>query len=132
MARQTSTRVASQAARVLGDSSSTKAERSAAGSALTQFKAQQELLKQVRRTRTRVVGWLKTLGWTLAGLVVIQISLGVMTVLSQKAVDITTAHVATGAALLATTVLSSLATARVYGFSRATRPVPIPAGRVAA
>lgn len=42
MARQTSTRVASQAARVLGDSSSTKAERSAAGSALTQFKAQHE------------------------------------------------------------------------------------------
>lgn len=42
MTRQTSKTVASQAARVLGDSTSTKAERSAAASALTQYKGAQE------------------------------------------------------------------------------------------
>lgn len=51
---------------------------------------------------------LKYLGLLLFGLLALQITLGALTVLSQKAIDVTTAHVATGALLLAITVLSVL------------------------
>ena len=72
------------------------------------------------------------LGYALLGLVILQITFGALTVVSQKAVDITTAHVATGALLLVTCVLSSLHAVRVFGFrahrrmavSFATREVP--------
>ncbi|HTK80852.1 MAG TPA: COX15/CtaA family protein [Bacteroidota bacterium] len=55
------------------------------------------------------------LGYVLGGAIILQITLGVLTVLSVKAVDITTAHVATGAFLLAMCVLTSLQLARIYG-----------------
>ena len=42
MSRETSKRVASRAAKVLADPHSSTAERSAAGSALTQYKAERE------------------------------------------------------------------------------------------
>jgi cytochrome c oxidase assembly protein subunit 15 len=51
---------------------------------------------------------LKRLGLLLLWLIVLQITLGALTVLSQKAVDVTTAHVATGALFLALNVLSVL------------------------
>jgi len=51
---------------------------------------------------------LKRLGYLLIGLIVLQVTLGALTVLSQKAVDVTTAHVATGALLLAVNVLAAL------------------------
>ncbi len=65
---------------------------------------------------------LRTLGVVLASLTVIQVTLGAFTVLTLKAVDITTAHVALGALLLAMSVLSALHCFRMFGFRR------IPAG----
>ena len=56
------------------------------------------------------------LGYTLLGLIILQITFGALTVVSQKAVDITTAHVVTGALLLVTCVLSSLHAVRMFGF----------------
>ena len=53
--------------------------------------------------------------YVLLGLLVLQITLGGLTVLSIKAVDITTAHVATGALLLVTSVLLTLHTIRIFG-----------------
>jgi heme a synthase len=50
----------------------------------------------------------------LLSLVVIQLTLGAYTVLSRKAVDITTAHVATGALILVTSILIFLQLARMY------------------
>jgi cytochrome c oxidase assembly protein subunit 15 len=47
-------------------------------------------------------------GYFLIALLLIQITLGLLTVLSRKAVDVTTAHVATGALLLGMTVLTLL------------------------
>lgn len=61
----------------------------------------------------------KTASLVLAGLVVTQIALGGLTVLSRKTVAVTTAHVATGALLLGTTLALSLAARR--GSSRLTR-----------
>jgi cytochrome c oxidase assembly protein subunit 15 len=59
--------------------------------------------------------------YLLIGILVLQIVLGALTVLSVKAVDITTAHVATGACFLASCVLLTLQIIRVYGigFQRA-------------
>ena len=51
---------------------------------------------------------------TLLSLLIIQLTLGAYTVLSRKAVDITTAHVATGALILVTSILIILQLARVY------------------
>jgi cytochrome c oxidase assembly protein subunit 15 len=51
----------------------------------------------------------------LLGMLILQITLGGLTVLSVKAVDITTAHVATGALLLVTCVLMSLYTIKIFG-----------------
>jgi heme A synthase len=50
----------------------------------------------------------------LLSLLAIQLALGAYTVLSRKAVDITTAHVATGALILVTCVLVFFQLARVY------------------
>jgi cytochrome c oxidase assembly protein subunit 15 len=56
---------------------------------------------------------LSSIAWILILLLLTQLSLGAWTVLSQKAVPITTAHVATGALLLATCVLAMLHAARL-------------------
>ena len=58
--------------------------------------------------------------FALAGLLLLQITLGALTVISLKAVDVTTAHVATGALLLVMCVLATLHTAKLsgVGFSR--------------
>ena len=48
-------------------------------------------------------------------LVLLQISLGVFTVLSRKAVDVTTLHVATGALILVITSMSLLHAAKLFG-----------------
>jgi cytochrome c oxidase assembly protein subunit 15 len=50
--------------------------------------------------------------WLLLGLVTVQFTLGALTVLSERHVGINTAHVATGAALLATTLVLVLRTHR--------------------
>jgi cytochrome c oxidase assembly protein subunit 15 len=59
-----------------------------------------------------------------AGLTLLQVLLGAVTVLSRKPVDITTAHVATGALLLVVTVLGALHAFRTYGFGRVAAAVP--------
>ncbi|TAK59579.1 MAG: hypothetical protein EPO24_07565 [Bacteroidetes bacterium] len=56
-------------------------------------------------------------------LIVIQLTLGAFTVLTQKAVDITTAHVATGASLLIISVITSLHTVKLFGL--APKPVAV-------
>lgn len=53
--------------------------------------------------------------YVLMGIVTIQLILGSLTILSLKAVDITTAHVAMGAFLLASCVLLSLHAIKLYG-----------------
>ncbi|MBI1802839.1 MAG: COX15/CtaA family protein [Ignavibacteria bacterium] len=58
---------------------------------------------------------LARLGYVLFGLIVLQIALGALTVLSLKAVDVTTAHVATGALLLVTCVLASFHSIKLSG-----------------
>ena len=55
-------------------------------------------------------------GFVFLGLLLVQVSLGGLTVLSQKAVDVTTAHVATGALLLVTSVILSFHTVKVFGW----------------
>lgn len=57
---------------------------------------------------------IKRFGYILISLIVLQLVLGMLTVLSQKAVDVTTAHVAAGALILVTSVLLLLQLARVY------------------
>jgi cytochrome c oxidase assembly protein subunit 15 len=56
----------------------------------------------------------KMLGRILVYLITAQLCLGAFTVLSQKAIDVTTAHVATGALILVTSVLLLFHLARVY------------------
>ncbi|MBI3765085.1 MAG: COX15/CtaA family protein [Ignavibacteriales bacterium] len=56
--------------------------------------------------------------YLLLATIIVQLTLGAMTVLSLKAVDITTAHVATGAFLLASCVLVSLHAIKLYGFKK--------------
>ena len=56
----------------------------------------------------------KMLGRILVYLVTAQLCLGAFTVLSQKAVDVTTAHVATGALILVTSILLVFHLAKVY------------------
>ncbi len=57
---------------------------------------------------------IKRFAYALPCLLIIQITLGAYTVLSRKAVDITTAHVATGALILVTCLLAFLHLVRVY------------------
>jgi cytochrome c oxidase assembly protein subunit 15 len=68
--------------------------------------------------RRHLSGRFGILAVMLLAILAAQITLGVLTVLSAKAVDITTAHVATGAALLAAALLSALHAARVFGIRR--------------
>ncbi|MFI5253683.1 MAG: heme A synthase [Bacteroidota bacterium] len=58
---------------------------------------------------------LSRFSYAFVALVCIQISLGAFTVLSRKSVDITTAHVVTGALLLVTSVLTTLNAFKLYG-----------------
>ena len=69
------------------------------------------LVVAARAFRSGRPGLAKGAGWLLF-LVVAQIGLGALTVLSRKAVPLTTAHVATGALLLASTVALGLASLR--------------------
>ena len=62
--------------------------------------------------RSRRSGLART-GAALAGLVLVQIALGAATVLSRKAVPITTAHVATGALLLGTALAFTVGSLRI-------------------
>ena len=59
-------------------------------------------------------GRIRRFAYFLAGLLVLQVTLGAYTVLSQKGVEITTAHVAVGALTLVVSVLLTLHLARVY------------------
>ncbi len=59
---------------------------------------------------------LSMFSYLLIGLLLMQLTLGALTVLSVMAVGITTAHVAFGALTLATCVLASLHVIRVFGF----------------
>ena len=68
--------------------------------------------------------------WLLTALVVIQFSLGAWTVLSERAVAINTAHVATGALLFVTTVVLALRTHRAR-FVDDARLVPAERARAA-
>lgn len=72
----------------------------------------------------------RTIGVVIAALTAAQIALGALTVLVRKPVDVTTAHVATGALLLVVTVLGALQAWRSYGFARA--PEGVRAGEAAA
>jgi heme a synthase len=65
----------------------------------------------VRAWRSREPG-LRKAALAMAGLVLVQIALGALTVLSRRDVVLTTAHVATGALLLGTTVVLALASRR--------------------
>ncbi len=64
--------------------------------------------------------------WWLLGLVTVQFTLGALTVLSERQVGINTAHVATGAALLAATLVLALRTHRPR-FSDDPTGAPMPA-----
>ena len=57
---------------------------------------------------------IKRFAYILIFLVALQLALGMFTVITQKAVDVTTAHVATGALILVASVLLLLHLARVY------------------
>ncbi len=75
--------------------------------------------------RRHVASRFGVLAAALLAVLVLQVTLGVLTVLSAKAVEITTAHVATGAALLATALLSALHAARLYGLRAAGKRAPV-------
>ncbi len=62
-----------------------------------------------------VSGRLSRIGWILLSLLLLQLTLGALTVLTRKAVILTTAHVATGALLLAGCVFLALHLGRIYG-----------------
>jgi heme A synthase len=66
---------------------------------------------------------LSRLALILAVTVIAQITLGALTVISAKAIDVTTAHVALGAFLLAMSVLTTLHVARAHSVTvRASSP----------
>lgn len=58
---------------------------------------------------------LSRFAFILLGMLILQITLGGLTVLSVKAVDITTAHVVTGALLLVSCVLMTLHAVKIFG-----------------
>jgi len=68
----------------------------------------------------------------LLALIAAQISLGLFTVITRKAVDVTTAHVAGGALLLVSTVLLSLHAVRAFGLRREHRSPAFNPGEVSA
>jgi cytochrome c oxidase assembly protein subunit 15 len=65
------------------------------------------------------------IGLALLLLLLVQGTLGALTVLSAKAVDITTAHVATGAALLGASLFLHLHAKKTFGFRRASPRQPL-------
>jgi len=65
-------------------------------------------------------------------MVLIQLTLGAFTVLTRKAVDITTIHVATGALLLVITFLTSLHTIKLFGMAPRKVHLPLTAKEVTA
>ncbi len=67
----------------------------------------------------------RVFGYYLIGLIILQITLGAFTVLTRKAVDITTLHVAVGALILITCVLLSLHAVKIYGVRRSPVVVPV-------
>ena len=73
-------------------------------------------------TRSKRLG---AFGYILSGLVAVQILLGALTVLSRKAVEVTTAHVAVGAVLLVACLLLSLHAVRVFGPRPRQQPLPL-------
>lgn len=84
---------------------------------------------------TKVAGSSKRLSrfaYALIALLCVQISLGAFTVLSRKSVGITTAHVATGALLLMTSVLMTLSAFKLYGVRLQRVSVTLRAGEVTA
>ena len=56
------------------------------------------------------------LGYALFGLIALQITLGAFTIVTRKAVDITTLHVATGALLLVMCTVALFHAIKLYGF----------------
>jgi len=75
---------------------------------------------------------LSVLSKFLFGLIILQVTLGAFTVLTQKAIDITTAHVATGAVLLVVTVITLLHTIKLFGFAPTQVTIPVTAKEVTA
>jgi cytochrome c oxidase assembly protein subunit 15 len=73
--------------------------------------------------RFRANAWLARPAIALIALLIAQLALGVLTVLLRKPADIATAHVATGALLLAMTVALTVRATRCY--SRAFRHEPV-------
>ncbi len=67
----------------------------------------------------------RVFGYYLISFIILQITLGAFTVLTRKAVDITTLHVAVGALILVTCVLLSLHAAKIYGVRRSPASVPV-------
>lgn len=57
---------------------------------------------------------IRQFSYLLISLIIIQLTLGMFTILTQKGVNVTTAHVATGALLLVTSVLLLLHLAKIY------------------
>jgi cytochrome c oxidase assembly protein subunit 15 len=79
----------------------------------------------------RSVGWLTRPALLAVGLVLIQISLGGLTVLTRRAVSVNTAHVVTGALLLATSLVITLRSWRVRFAFIGPRGAPPPRAAVA-
>ncbi len=76
----------------------------------------------------RVEGRFKILSWSILVLLVVQVTLGILTVLSLKNVAITTAHVAVGALLLVTCVQTTLHSMRKRSLASAAYSVQALAG----
>ena len=79
-----------------------------------------------------VSGRLAMLGWILECGILLQIALGITTILTQKNIEIATAHVASGALLLIATVIALLHVARLssvalvpQSFSLSVKEVPV-------
>jgi len=75
----------------------------------------------VRREKT-VISFLRNLSNFWLGLVILQITLGAWTILSDKAADIATAHVAVGAVTFATAIVISATLLRLRHATAATSP----------
>jgi cytochrome c oxidase assembly protein subunit 15 len=81
------------------------------GAVLVTFCAGWTVLRIVRHYRTETRLWRPA--WLLVGLLVLQLTLGALTIWTQRAVVPMTAHVAVGAVVLATSLVLTL---RVYRF----------------
>ena len=68
--------------------------------------------------------------WLLVGLLFVQLTLGVLTVLLRKPADIASAHVAVGALVLATSFVLTVRTVRLFGLWRPASGSPASTGHV--